>query len=113
MNFSLKCYPQNSENVNQILKSCCRLCEKQNESEFTEDCQKSIVKFLTMPLETMSLSILTMNEYPNLMKHLPFSKRRYVAIKICWAVVNLNQQLDDHGITDQLLKFIQPLLETQ
>ena len=29
-----------------------------------------------MPLETMSLTILTMNEYPNLMKYLPFVKRR-------------------------------------
>jgi len=29
-----------------------------------------------MPLETMGLSILTMNEYPNLMQHLPFTKRR-------------------------------------
>lgn len=35
-----------------------------------------------MPLETMSLSILTMDEYPNLMKYLPFSKRRQVAHKI-------------------------------
>lgn len=28
LNFSLRCYPSNSENVNAILKSCCRLCEK-------------------------------------------------------------------------------------
>ena len=76
LNFSIRCYPQNSEHVNAILKSCCRLCEKQNDTEFSEECQKNIVKFLTMPLETMSLSILTMNEYPNLMKHLPFTKRR-------------------------------------
>lgn len=112
LNFTLRCYPQNSEYVNLILKSCCKLCARQNETDFTEDCQKNIVKFLTMPLETMSLSILTMNEYPNLMQHLPFQKRRQVAIKICQAVVNLNQTIDDVKITGELLKFIQPLLIT-
>ncbi|CAD8200964.1 unnamed protein product [Paramecium octaurelia] len=113
LNFTLRCYPSNSEYVNDILKSCCRLCERQNETDFTEECQKNIVKFLAMPLDTMSLSILTMNEYPNLMKHLPFQKRRQVAIKICQAVVNLNQVIDDLKITGELLKFIQPLLITQ
>ena len=43
---------------------------------FEEDCLKNIVKFLSMPLETMSLQILTMEDYPNLMKYLPFDKRR-------------------------------------
>ena len=66
-----------------------------------------------MPLETMSLTILQMNEYPNLMKYLPFSKRRLVASKICQAVVNLKNTLSNIPLTEQLIKFINPLLVTE
>jgi len=52
-----------------------------------------------MPLETMSLSILTMNEYPNLMKYLSFSNRKLVASKIVNAVVNSKRKIDDLGVT--------------
>jgi len=75
-----------------------------------EDSQKNIVKFLTMPLETMSLTILQMNEYPNLMQYLPFTKRRYVSLKICQAVVNLKSSLSDKTVVVELIKFINPLL---
>jgi len=36
----------------------------------------------------MSTTILQMNEYPNLMKYLPFLKRRTVALKITQAVAH-------------------------
>lgn len=113
LKFSLRCYPKNSEYVNQILKTCVMICDKQLIKEFPDDCQNNIVKFLTMPLETMSLTILQMNEYPNLMKYLPFSKRRLVAGKICQAVVNLRNILSDVALTEQLIKFINPLLVTE
>lgn len=110
LKFSLRCYPQNSDNVNKILKACVEICQKQACGDLDEDSQKNIVKFLTMPLETMSLTILQMNEYPNLMQYLPFSKRRYVALKICQAVVNLKSCLGNKEIAIELIKFINPLL---
>lgn len=113
LKFSLRCYPKNSEYVNQILKTCVAICEKQLVKDFPEDCQNNIVKFLTMPLETMSLTILQMNEYPNLMKYLPFTKRRLVAAKICQAVVALHNILSEFALTEQLIKFINPLLVTE
>jgi len=113
LKFSLRCYPKNSEYVNQILKDCVFICERQLSKDFPDDCQNNIVKFLTMPLETMSLTILQMNEYPNLMKYLPFTKRRLVAAKICQAVVNLKNILSNIPLTEQLIKFINPLLVTE
>lgn len=113
MKFSLRCYPNNSDYVNDILKSAVHICEKQTLRDFEEDSLKNIVKFLTMPLETMSLTILQMDEYPNLMKYLPFTKRRFVALKICQAVVTLKNNLNDKVIVTQLLKFINPLLVTE
>ena len=61
----------------------------------------------------MSLSILTMNEYPNLMKYLSFINRRLVATKIVSAVITTKRKIDDIGITKQLLIFINPLLKTE
>ena len=113
LKFSLRCYPKNSDYVNQILKACVLICDRQLSKDFPDDCQNNIVKFLTMPLETMSLTILQMNEYPNLMKYLPFSKRRLVASKICQAVVNLKNTLNNIPLTEQLIKFINPLLVTE
>ena len=113
LKFSLRCYPQNSDYVNQILKACVMICDRQSSKDFADDCQNNIVKFLTMPLETMSLTILQMNEYPNLMKYLPFAKRRLVAAKICQAVVNLKNILNNIPLTEQLIKFINPLLVTE
>ncbi len=113
LKFSLRCYPVNSEYVNEILKSCALICQKQISQDFDEDSQKNIVKFLTMPLDTMSLTILQMSEYPNLMQYLPFSKRRTVALKICQAVVNLKSVLSDINIVIELIKFINPLLLTE
>ncbi|EGR30479.1 vacuolar sorting protein, putative [Ichthyophthirius multifiliis] len=112
LKFSLKCYKSNSNYVNQILKTCAIICERQQEQDFQDDCLKNIVKFLTMPLETMSLFILTMDEYPNLMKYLPFSKRRQVAIKISQAVVNSKKHISDINLANQLILFINPLLES-
>lgn len=56
LKFTLRCYPANSTYVNEILKSCCVICEKN--TNFDEGCLRNIVFFLTMPLETMSLTIL-------------------------------------------------------
>jgi vacuolar protein sorting-associated protein 35 len=82
LRFTLRCYTENTEYVNAILRTCVKICERQHANDFEEDCQKNIVKFLTLPLETMSLTVLTMKEYPNLMKYLPFQKRRVVSTKI-------------------------------
>lgn len=99
--------------MNLILRSCCFICDKQLSKDFADDCQNNIVKFLTMPLETMSLTILQMTEYPNLMKYLPFPKRRLVASKIAQAVVTLRNILNSLELTKQLIKFINPLLVTE
>lgn len=110
LKFSIRCYPEESGYVNEILKNCVVIANKQLTSDFDDDCQKNIIQFLTLPLETMSLSILTMNEYPNLMKYLPFAKRRQVSNSICQAVVDKKMRLDDINIAKQLLLFINPML---
>ena len=111
MRLSLKCYPLNTQYVNLILDSSVNLVDKAN-SAGTLDAEalKLIVKLLSFPLETMSLAILTMNNYPKLMGYLQFSSRKQVAFKIVEAVVTSKKALDSVDTVEQLLHFITPLL---
>mmetsp|Transcript_6 Transcript_6/g.1 ORF Transcript_6/g.1 Transcript_6/m.1 type:complete len:124 (+) Transcript_6:879-1250(+) len=71
LRFSLKCYPMNTQNVNDILDSALELIKKSaNSSNLDSESLRNIVKLLSFPLETLSLAILTMDNYPKLMQHL-------------------------------------------
>lgn len=75
LQFTLKCYPSEHEYVNEILKDASAYCGN-NEKNIDEDCQIYISKFLIHPLDTLAHVILTMKEYPTLMKYLKFKRRR-------------------------------------
>jgi len=113
LKFCSQLYPENVEYVNNILKSCCTLCQKQNAADIDEDSLKNIVKLLTLPLDTLSISVLQMDEFPKLMKYLPFMKRRQVSLKICQAVVNSAVPLDNIETVRQIIEFIRPLLRDE
>ena len=86
LQFTLKCYPSKHEFVNEILGDASAYCAS-HETAIDDDCQLYISKFLTHPLETMANIILTMNEYPNLIKYLRFKRKRDVAKQITKAIV--------------------------
>lgn len=83
------------------------------ETSIDDDCQLYISKFLIHPLETMANLILSMNEYPKLMKYLKFKKRREVAKQIARSIAKGNIDLTDENLVAQLLTFIEPLLIKQ
>ena len=109
LQFTLKCYPSKHEYVNDILGDASNYCASYD-SNIDEDCQMYIAKFLTTPLETMANIILTMDEYPRLIKYLKFKKKRDVAKNITKAIVRGNIDLTDEKMVSQVLTFIQPLL---
>mmetsp|Transcript_9766 Transcript_9766/g.19141 ORF Transcript_9766/g.19141 Transcript_9766/m.19141 type:complete len:766 (+) Transcript_9766:3139-5436(+) len=111
MRFSLKCYPNSTENVNSILDSCVKLLQRKNETLLDGESLKNVVKLLSFPLETLSLSILTMNHYPKLMKYLTFLARKQVAFKIAQAVVRSRKLIESQAIVDELFQFVGPLLK--
>jgi vacuolar protein sorting-associated protein 35 len=94
LKFTIRCYPTQAEYVNEILKSAVRSCSLHT-SHMDEECQSYIVKILTLPLDSLSVAVLTMDEYPNLMKHLKFARRREVAQQIAKIVTKNNLQLAD------------------
>ena len=58
----------------------------------------------------MANIILTMDEYPRLIKYLRFKKKRDVAKNITKAIVKGNIDLTDEKMVSQVITFIQPLL---
>lgn len=109
LQFTLKCYPNKHQYVNDILGDASNYCS-QYETSIDEDCQLYISKFLTSPLETMANIILTMDQYPRLIRYLKFKRKRDVAKHITKAIVRGNIDLTDEKMVNQVLTFIQPLL---
>lgn len=110
LRFSLKCYPMNSDYVNFIYESCLLMIEKTEGLVLDPESLKNIVQLLSVPLETLSLAILSMRHYPLLMGYLPFVYRKQVAYRIVQAVVNTKTVLDTVENCERLLEYIRPLL---
>lgn len=67
MNFCIKTYPNNLDYVNQILESCNSILKSTPINNTDKNCMKLLVKLLTIPLESLSIAVLSMNHYPTLM----------------------------------------------
>lgn len=114
MNFTIHCYAKNIDYVNDILSSCVKLCDKQPTSNFDNECQERIVNFLTIPLKSISLSILKMVDYPKLMKYLPYALRKRVSSRIAESIIENQISLNHLGISiQQLLSFVEPILKPE
>jgi hypothetical protein len=54
---------------------------------------KLLVKLLTIPLESLSIAVLSMNHYPTLMQYMKFTNKRTVSFKIVKSVLKDNNFL--------------------
>lgn len=106
LKFVSQCYPANIEYVNEILSSCCNLWSKRTSSEVNDDSQKNIVSLLTLPLESLSITVLSLNDYPKLMKFLPFKKRKIVAQNIARVMILLLDDINNVSLMIGCCKFI-------
>ena len=72
-----------------------------------------LVKLLSTPLQSLSIQVLSMNHYPELMKYMKFSNRRTVALQIVKAVIKEGKQINNLATCQQLIDFIMPLLVSE
>lgn len=87
MTFSIKTYPANIQYVNQILDSCLAIVKATPISPADQNSMKLLVKLLSIPLDSLSIQVLRMETYPQLMGYMKFSNKRQVALRICKAVI--------------------------
>jgi len=71
---------------------------------------KLLVKLLSIPLDSHSIKVLSMNHYPGLMQYMKFNNKRQVALKIVKVVIKDNVKLTSTQTVEQLIEFIMPLL---
>ena len=67
---------------------------------------KLLVKLLSIPLDSHSIKVLSMNHYPGLMQYMKFNNKRQVALKIVKVVIKDNVKLTSTQTVEQLIKFI-------
>lgn len=113
LKFCTRLYPENIDYVNNILQSCCSLCQKQTTLDLDESSLRCIVNLLTYPLDSLSISVLQMEDYPKLMKYLPFLKRRTVSLKICQAVTSRTMPLNNLEVMTQIIQFLTPIFKDE
>lgn len=111
LNFCIKCYPNETENINSILESSVNLIKRSREEKLNPESMRLLVKLLSIPLDTLSLKILEMPQYPMLLKYMAYNGRRTVSLRIVKALFKSKRKLDNIDILNQLLTFVEPLLK--
>lgn len=111
LKFCVNSFPGVVEYVDEILQISVALCSKVSASEYTEEVLDSLVSILSLPLDSLALAVLALEEYPRLMNYLPFIKRKRVALKILEAVLNSRTYIMRSDVLMKVLVFIGPLFE--
>ena len=112
LRLSLKCYPENLENVISILNDCVKLIEKEDSGKHLDaESLNCIAKLLMFPLDSLGLAVLDIKSFPKLMSFLQFAARKKVALRMVKAVVNLKIYLTSEEIVKTLLDYISSLLQ--
>lgn len=113
INFCVNTYPEKIEYVDEIVDLSVSLCSKVKQEDYKEKELDCMVDILTFPLKRMSICVLNLTNYPNLMNLLPFDRRKTVSISIVEAVLNTKTYLINESIVERLISFILPLIELQ
>ncbi len=132
LTFSVRCYPENTEQVARCLGSCVAALRQANASyEMTEGTvidmphDKILVKaldevsvaelekLLSIPLEKLALKCLRLEHYGDLISFLPWSNRRQVAIALLEAVDNMGTTPESVSELEQLFQVIAPLVRDE
>eukprot|EP00826_Nyctotherus_ovalis_P015776 TRINITY_DN1450_c0_g2_i3.p1 TRINITY_DN1450_c0_g2~~TRINITY_DN1450_c0_g2_i3.p1 ORF type:complete len:500 (-),score=155.41 TRINITY_DN1450_c0_g2_i3:410-1909(-) len=109
--FSIKCYPDKINNVNSILETAANIIKVQPSKNLTTPLLRTLVSLLTIPLESLSLSVLNLSNFPVLMEYLHPDMKKDVAKQILAALISTKKKLQSLDTIAKLLVFIAPLLE--
>jgi vacuolar protein sorting-associated protein 35 len=109
--FSIKCYPDKINNVNSILETATKIIKVQPTKNLTLELLKTLTTLLTIPLESLSLAILNLSNFPLLMEYLNADMKKDVAKQILAALISSKQKLTTIDVIEKLLLFIASLLE--
>jgi vacuolar protein sorting-associated protein 35 len=134
LQFSIRCYPGNMEQVSRCISACVSALKQANASyEITvgvvqqpeEQVGKlglkplddvsvaELEKLLSIPLDTLALKVLELEDYNGLISFLPWVNRREVAISMLKAVENVGSTPKSVMEINELFNVIEPLVRDE
>jgi vacuolar protein sorting-associated protein 35 len=111
LTFALQCYPGHLDYVDHCLSYCAKLLGEVVTENLDASSIRQVEKLLTVPLESLSLQVLNLEHYPELMQFLHWESRKAVAKKLLKVVLDTNTPLDDVDMVGKLFAFIRPLVK--
>lgn len=113
VNFASSVYPERIDYVDHVLGFSVQVLEKTGNPKVDPGCVKYVTQLLTLPIQSLLLSILELNSFAALMAFLAFDTRKQVAISIVEAVLEKDTPLDNPDKLEKLFSFISPLIKDQ
>lgn len=124
LQFSIRCYPENMDQVRRAIDHCVEALRQANASydatgtiaenvppQALDDASVAeLEKLLTIPLDTLALRVLELEQYSVLIGFLPYANRRAVAIRMLTAVEKVGTTPQTTEEIDQLFSVCEPLL---
>jgi hypothetical protein len=124
-NFSLKCFPDNMEQLSRCLGVCNRLIrqviippennhqllsEKEMPFNLDEASRVELENMLSTPLNLMSLKVLQLDHYSELLEFLPLENRREVGMTMLRAIDSTGEAPLNLEETEKLFNIILPVI---
>jgi len=122
MKFSIATAPTKLDQIDKILNCAADFLSKLVESEakleqqlesndiINNDTEYEITKLLTEPLRLASVQILSMDNFPRVMKFINWEARKDVAAEILRSILGSRANISDPYFLDRLFTFISPLI---
>ena len=79
MQFALKCYPGRLDYVNYCLGMCASVLSATKSESLDETSVAEVEELLSIPLSSLALQVLDLQQYSELLTYLPYENRRQVA----------------------------------
>ena len=127
LDFSLKCYPGRMDHIDRCLGVCAAALRGEGCHGITaggnitaqptpipldDRAIGELENLLSLPLEELSLGVLELHHYSELLALLPWDNRKKVAVALLRVLDSSGEKLTDRNEMDQLFAIITPLLKS-
>ena len=111
LNFAMVCHPDDTDYVNYCLSLSHDMLSAKTPSVALDDkCVYELEDLLTTPLYKLSIKVLQLKHYPDLLSHLPYSNRKSVSAVLVRAMLKEGVKVGTLDMLDRLFSNIKPLL---
>ncbi len=113
MTFALKCYPGRLDYVNYCLGMCANVLSAAGTADLDENSVIEVEELLSIPLSSLALKVLDLEQYSELLQYLPYENRKQVATILVRSTLFSTGVLDTTEKLEKLLASITPLLRDE